>query len=157
MLISLSKKAVMTTENISLMSVVDMRDCLTLQHYEYVCSHPRNSLGKPYGNTNGAIITASLVVDNFHKVNTFYSRLQDHQSFSFSFVFNPIFNQDKTLDRYDQAMIVEGYVVDVLEDFNTETKTGTNQDKSLMVTVQILISKITYESGSNSVVQIISK
>lgn len=157
MLISTNKKAVMTTENISEMSVVDMRDCLILQHYEYICAHPRNIQGKPYGNTNGAIVTASLIVDNFHTVKIFYSRLKEHQRYSFSFVFNPNFAQDKTLERYDQVMTVEGYVVDVLEDFSSDTKTGTSPDKSLLVTVKILISKIIYKSGSNSVTQIISK
>ena len=145
----------MTLEDMQTIGIVSKRDCLTIQHYNYECSRPLNNMGKPFGNTNGAILSLEVVVDNFHLMKTFYERLGSNEAYNISMIFNPFFKKDDSLDKYDQVIDVRGYVIDIHENYSTE-KRPDGAEKQMSATVQFLISALTYKAGGNSLEEVIA-
>lgn len=156
MLISNNTKAVITLQDCEAATVISKKDCLIIQHYNYRCSHPRDDHGKPYGSTNCALMDVTINIDNFHTVRTFYERLRKHEAYTYSLFFNVVYDDNKYIDSYDQALKVEGYVVDVEENFDTDIQDTTRREQ-MFFKVRLLLSKIKFISGNNSVQQVISK
>lgn len=156
MLTSLNRKAVVTTDDMETIGIVNQRDCLVIQTYNYQCSRPLNNQGKPFGNTNGAILTLEVIIDSFHLMKSFYRMLTSREKHTISLIFNPLFSQDRSLKEYDQVINVEGYVVDIQEDYSTE-KDSNGIDKQMYATICLLISSITYKSDSTTLRNVISR
>lgn len=156
MLISNNTKAVITMQDFEASIVVSKKDCLIIQHYNYICSHPRDSHGKPYGSTNCALLDIVINIDNFHTVHNFYEMLQKQEAYTFSLFFNAVYDEQQYIKSYDQVLKVDGYVVDVEESFDSETPEASNREQ-MFFKVRLLLSKIKFISDNNSVQQIISQ
>ncbi len=137
-------KAVLYPDSfLEVMENVEKRHCQTIQHFSYKCERNRNDAGFPYGNTIPTELqfTVKLGLPDDGKV--FYQQMQQNEPFDHTFIFNATFDQNDRLSSYEDAMVVNGYVVDVKEDYDaTVTEDGTVQQ--ILIQVTLLLSSITY-------------
>lgn len=140
-------KALLIAEDITETSRVAQHKCLTLQHFDYKCQRPRNEAGEPYGAT--VSVTLNCTLRSTDDIRVFYDRLKSNAVFSYTCVFNAVFDAQKNLSDYEDAMIVTGYVIDVEEEFDSASgEKGDNEQ--MLVHVKILLSSITYVGRNNN-------
>lgn len=156
MLLSNNTKAVMTPQDFEAVAIVNRRDCYVIQNYKFASSHPRDEKGRPYATTNCALMDVVISIDTFRTIQTFYQKLNSNEAFTYTIFFNVTYDSQNAIESYDQAIKMEGYVVDVEEDFDTEAS-GPDERKQMTCKVSILLSKVKYVSGNNSIIQQISK
>jgi len=113
---------------------------MAVQQYAYACSVQRDSVGTIYGDAQSVTFDFSVCVMKTGQ-NLFYEKLQDNGPDQYSFVFNAVFDDDK-LQSFDQAIMVEGYVVDVEE-------AGSNDNEQATIRVKLLASELTYIHKNN--------
>lgn len=132
-------KGLLAVEDISDESVRIQQDrCYTLQHYAYECRRNRNERGVPYGNTGTSLLVFTVRVSDADSCAVFYQALKSHIVQTFSFLFNATFTSGQQLNSYENAFAARGYVVDVVEDFQSFT------DVQMTVTVKLLLNSIYY-------------
>ncbi|MBQ6379202.1 MAG: hypothetical protein IJJ56_10470 [Prevotella sp.] len=137
-------KAVLYPENICEVGEnVEKRLCQTVQHFSYKCQRSRNDTGFPYGGTTPTELQFTVRLESPNGSDLFYQQMQCNELFDHTLIFNATYDQYDRLKVYDDAMIVRGYVVDVMEDYDaTVTDDGTVQQ--ILVKVTLLLSSITY-------------
>jgi len=113
---------------------------MAVQQYDYTCAFQTDRVGTVYGDPQSVTFDFSVCVMKTGQ-NLFYEKLQDNGPDSYSFVFNAVFEDDK-LQSFDQAIMVEGYVVDVEE-------AGSNDDEQAFIRVKLLASTLTYIHKNN--------
>ena len=118
-------------------------NCLTVQNFSYQCEHKRNSQGEYYGAQEPVILSFRVRIGSIHQVHVFYKNLVSNGYYPYSFLFNPTFNQNQRLVDYEDGMVAEGYVINVVETFNS-SKNQTGEDEQVMLDIQILVRNITY-------------
>lgn len=118
-------------------------NCLTVQHFEYLCEHKRNNSGALFGATQPVTLKFSVRVNSPHHAKEFYHRLIHNGHYSFSFLFNATFNSNQRLTEYDDGLVADGYVVGIEEKYKTE---GNEQgvDEQMMLDVTLLVCSMTY-------------
>ena len=113
---------------------------MAVQQYSYTCALQRDRVGTIYGDPQSVTFDFSVCVMKSGQ-NLFYEKLQDNGPDQYSFVFNAVFDDDK-LHSFDQAIMVEGYVVDVEE-------AGSNVNEQAAILVKLLASRMTYIHKNN--------
>ena len=116
---------------------------LTLQDFSYRLSRTVDDMGMPFGETNSAVLEAAVRIFRPEQSKEFYERLARSLPESFSFLFNTTFKQDKTVDDYEDAMVVTGYVVDVEETFSPAVGTG-GKSQQMLLTFKLLMSSVNF-------------
>lgn len=112
-------KAVLFTENIIEQHILRRESANVVQRLDYTLRRPRNDFGKPYGRMSGSeMIVATLIGTN--DTNEYYERLLSNDSQTFSLVFNATYDSNNILQHYDSAMVVEGFIVDIVEHYDDE-------------------------------------
>ena len=107
----------------------------TVQQFSYACKKQRDEAGTTFG------VNAGVVVDFTIRVMTndqtlFYDKLKDLGADHYSFVFNGIFEKGY-LKYYDNAITVDGYIVDVEE-------TASNDSNQALMHVKLLARELAY-------------
>lgn len=113
---------------------------MAVQQYDYTCALQRDRVGTIYGDPQSVVLDFSVCVMKTGQ-NLFYEKLQDNGPDLYSFVFNAVFEDDK-LKSFDQAIMAEGYVVEVEE-------AGSNDQEQAYIRVKLLASKMTYIHKNN--------
>ena len=133
-------KAALFTENIIEQHVLRRESATVVQRLDYTLRRPRNDFGKPYGRMSGSeLIVATLIGTN--DTREYYERLVSNDSQIFSIVFNATYDNNNFLTSYDSAMVVEGYVVDIVEHYDDdEAKEGNH----MSLEFSFLLTSITY-------------
>lgn len=140
-------KAILIPEDFSEMARVSQDKCLTLQHFDYKCQRCRNEEGTPYGSTVSVILNCTFrTVEDLH---IYYDCLKKNSPQAFTFIFNATFDPHKHLYDYEDAMIVNGYVVDIEEDFNSAMNEA-GETEQILCNVKMLLSNITYVGKSSN-------
>ena len=133
-------KAALFTENIIEQHVLRRENATVVQRLDYTLRRPRNDFGKPYGRMSGSeLIVATLIGTN--DTREYYERLVSNDSQIFSIVFNATYDNNNFLTSYDSAMVVEGYVVDIVEHYDDDEATEGNQ---MSLEFSFLLTSITY-------------
>ena len=133
-------KAVLFTENIIEQHVLRRENATVVQRLDYTLRRPRNDFGKPYGRMSGSeLIVATLIGTN--DTREYYERLVSNDSQIFSIVFNATYDNNNFLTSYDSAMVVEGYVVDIVEHYDDDEAKEGNQ---MSLEFSFLLTSITY-------------
>ena len=133
-------KAALFTENIIEQHVLRRENATVVQRLDYTLRRPRNDFGKPYGRMSGSeLIVATLIGTN--DTREYYERLVSNDSQIFSIVFNATYDNNNFLTSYDSAMVVEGYVVDIVEHYDDDEAKEGNQ---MSLEFSFLITSITY-------------
>ncbi len=140
-------KAILIPEDFSEMARVSQDKCLTLQHFDYKCQRCRNEEGIPYGSTVSVILSCTIrTVEDLH---VYYDCLKKNTPQAFSFIFNATFDNQRILWDYEDAMIVDGYVIDIAEYFNSTTNEA-GESEQILCNIKILLSNITYVGKSSN-------
>ena len=133
-------KAALLTENIIEQHVLRRENATVVQRLDYTLRRPRNDFGKPYGRMSGSeLIVATLIGTN--DTREYYERLVSNDSQIFSIVFNATYDNNNFLTSYDSAMVVEGYVVDIVEHYDDDEAKEGNQ---MSLEFSFLLTSITY-------------
>ena len=133
-------KAALFTENIIEQHVLRRESATVVQRLDYALRRPRNDFGKPYGRMSGSeLIVATLIGTN--DTREYYERLVSNDSQIFSIVFNATYDNNNFLTSYDSAMVVEGYVVDIVEHYDDDEAKEGNQ---MSLEFSFLLTSITY-------------
>lgn len=125
----------------------------TLQQFNYECSRKRNNMGMPYGPTRTTILRFLIksLPDGYLK--EIYKRLDENADSSFSIVFNATFRMDEngenTLNDYDSALIITGFVISVDESYGEDPQTSKATVNLMMTDVGFLTKSITYVGSDN--------
>lgn len=125
----------------------------TLQQFNYECSRKRNNMGMPYGPTRTTILRFLIksLPDGYLK--EIYKRLDENADSSFSIVFNATFRMDEngenTLNDYDSALIITGFVISVDESYGEDPQTSKATANLMMTDVRFLTKSITYVGSDN--------
>ena len=125
----------------------------TLQQFNYECSRKRNNMGMPYGPTRTTILRFLIksLPDGYLK--EIYKRLDENADSSFSIVFNATFRMDEngenTLNDYDSALIITGFVISVDESYGEDPQTSKATANLMMTDVGFLTKSITYVGNDN--------
>lgn len=125
----------------------------TLQQFNYECSRKRNNMGMPYGPTRTTILRFLIksLPDGYLK--EIYKRLDENADSSFSIVFNATFRMDEngenTLNDYDSALIITGFVISVDESYGEDPQTSKATANLMITDVGFLTKSITYVGSDN--------
>lgn len=125
----------------------------TLQQFNYECSRKRNNMGMPYGPTRTTILRFLIksLPDGYLK--EIYKRLDENADSSFSIVFNATFRMDEngenTLNDYDSALIITGFVISVDESYGEDPQISKATANLMMTDVGFLTKSITYVGSDN--------
>lgn len=125
----------------------------TLQQFNYECSRKRNNMGMPYGPTRTTILRFLIksLPDGYLK--EIYKRLDENADSSFSIVFNATFRMDEngenTLNDYDSALIITGFVISVDESYGEDPQTSKATANLMMTDVGFLTKSITHVGSDN--------
>ena len=93
--------------------------CMTVEQFQYRCERLRDNSGHTYGANQPVELLFSVRINSADQAQPFYQQLTDEEQDTVSFIFNATFSDTKRLSGYDEAMAVEGFIVDVQEDFHS--------------------------------------
>jgi hypothetical protein len=142
-------KAVVVMENFldNPMNILK-ENCMTVQHFNYECSHKRNESGDIYGASNPVILDFAVRVNSPQQAKVFYKELVSNQPVDFSFLFNVTYNENLRLSDYEDGMVVNGYIVHIEEEYNSSSnQAGSNTQIELHV--KVLTRSVTYLGADN--------
>ena len=118
-------------------------NCLTVQHFDYECEHKRNASGEVYGPTEPVILKFSIRVNSPRHARVFYTNLVSNAYYNYSFLFNATFNSFQRLSDYEDGMVINGYVVNVEEDYiSLHNEAG--ESNQILLNVTLLVRSVTY-------------
>ena len=107
--------------------------CFTVLHFSYECKRERNKSGYPFGNTTTTILDFTIRLMSPEDGKPFYHQMQQNE---------PEFNR-QYVTGYEDAMVVNGYVIDVEDDFTNEP-TSEGSTEQMLIHVKLLVANITY-------------
>jgi len=130
-------------------------NCLTVQHFSYTCDRNRDDAGFPQGPTLPTGITFVLRLLHPNDSKVFYTRLTDNDPHAYTFIFNASYGQNGRIASYDDALLVNGYVVDVEDSFCTQSAAD-GYTEQMLITVKMLVNSLTYKGKENDKVLMIN-
>ena len=128
---------------------------LAVQHFSYSFARSRNDAGFPYGPTLPTELSFTLRLMGPDDAKLYYSRLKDNTPYTYTFLFNATYNSNMRLENYDDALVVDGFVVDVEDCFNTASAADGSTEQMLLK-VKLLVNSFTYKGKENDKVLIIN-
>ena len=133
-------KAVMFLEDISEGIPARQENGFTIQHFEYSCFRSRDKAGMPYGPSNASLMQITLRTISSDGYKELYQRLNSMEQYAFSLIFNASYNDSRILQDYEDAMIANGYVVEIEELFDTSDI----QHNGMTLNMKILLHSLDY-------------
>lgn len=132
---NLAEYAKLTTDNAILQNKFTKDKGYTVQQFSYNCEMSRDTVNTIYGQTGNVIVDFDIRVMN-NDQSLFYGKLKELGSDMYSFVCNGVF-EDGKLKSFDNAIMVDGFVVDVDE-------VGSNNSEQALMNVKLLARQIIY-------------
>ena len=117
----------------------------TVQQFSYSCERVRDQVGTAYGETQGVVVDFTVRVMTTEQT-LFYEKLKDLGADYYTFIFNGVFDHDR-LKYYDNAMMADGFIVDVEE-------CAANDNSQALMHVKLLTRELTYIHHDGSGVSI---
>ena len=117
--------------------------CFTVSHFSYECSRERNKLGYPFGDTTSTILDFTVRLMSPEDGKPFYHQMHRNEPEFFTFMFNVTLFNKQAVTGYEDAMVVNGYVIDVVDDFTNESTSEGNTEQ-MLIHVKLLVANITY-------------
>lgn len=121
--------------------------CLNVMDYKYRCYRERDDFNNPYGSFLTENMIFKVKASSLNDCKTFYRLMDDNRSHPFSIIFDPTFNAYQRMTSCKDSIVVNGYVVDVLESCENNDLTG---DEQLEVKIILCLNKISYLGMENS-------
>lgn len=138
-------KAVLFTSDISQQHTkCSKENGYIIQYYNYHLGRTRDTFGFPYGPTLQTIFKAVVKLPSMEKCKVFYEQLQTSEQHTFSFVFNASYDENNCLKDWDNAMIVNAYVVGIDENYKSF------DEGYVQIEIELLVSSIIYKGSDSS-------
>lgn len=133
-------KAVLFLEDITEGIPMRKEHGYTIQHFDYNYYRTRDHEGKPYGTSNTSLMDITVRTISANGYKELYQRLQSRELYPCTIVFNATYDEFQILKDYTDAMVVNGYIVEIEEVFDTigEKKQG------MMLSMKILLHSLDY-------------
>lgn len=145
-LLSNELKAVAVMADLSELGMsVTRNQCMTVDSFTYRCARKRDSDGRTYGASEPATLSFCVRINAAEQAKPLYKQLTTKEHGFLSFIFNATFSDTKRLSGYDDAMAVEGYIVDIQECFNSAALSGENEQ--ILLRAHMLVRSIIYIYG----------
>lgn len=123
---------------------VEREKCCTVQYFGYRCERSRNDAGYPYGPSNPAVMSFTVRLFQPEEGVLYHQRLLENDPYDYTFLFNATYNDQQRLKSFDDALIVNGYLIDVEDDFTAGEID--KADKQMLINVKLFVNSITYKS-----------
>lgn len=137
-------KAQLYMDSIHDQQSVLVNNCMTIQRYEYCFTKSRKKNGDVYnGNPLGSVMYITLNVGSKDSLKVFYSRTKMFTSSLLSIIFHPIFNEHGIMTTYANAMLIDGSIVSIDEQYDGEEAFNGSQ---MTIKIGILVQGISYKS-----------
>lgn len=107
----------------------------TVQDFSYNCQRKRDLVGMAFGEAEGVVVDFTIRVMSTEQ-SLFYEKLKELGNDYYSFLFNAVFEGNR-LKYFDNAMMVDGYVVDVEE-------CAANDENQALMHVKLLARELYY-------------
>lgn len=133
---------------------------ITIQQFSYECSRQRDAAGIPYGSTITTLMHITIKSLPSGYMKDIYKCLTTSSISKISILFNATFEcgggGETPLADYESALVAEGYVVDIAEEYGTPSpddacgRQAPSQTTDMMMTsITFLLETITYVGDSN--------
>ena len=119
---------------------------LNVIDYKYRCYRERDNFNNPYGSFLTENLTFTVKASSLNDCKPFYQLMDENRSHPFSIIFDPTFNAYQRMTNFKDGIVVDGYVVDVLESCENNDATG---DEQLEVKIVLSLNKISYLGMEN--------
>lgn len=106
--------------------------CMSLQHFDYRCVRKRDAKGHTYKAAEPVMLCFSVRVNTSAQAQPFYKQLTVNENGPISFIFNATFSDSERLTGYDDAMVVNGCMTDVQEDFHSVAFPEQNEEQMIL-------------------------
>ena len=126
---------------------VQREKCSTVQQFVYRCERSRSDAGYPYGPSNPMVMNFTVRLVKPEEGFIYHQRLMENEPADYTFLFNATYNDQQRLKSFDDALIVNGYLIDVEDDFRAGEKG--KADKQMLINVKLFVSSITYKGKTN--------
>lgn len=142
-LLSKELKAVAVMADVSEQWATVIRDqCMSVDDFRYRLARKRDRKGRTYGASEPVMLSFSVRLNSADQAEPFYQHLTDDEYGTLSFIFNATFSDTKRLEGFDEAMAVEGYIVDVQEHFHSAALSG--GEEQIILRARMLVRSIIY-------------
>lgn len=136
-------------EDIRLVAALMEYNCSVIQNIDYTLSRPRQEDGHPYGSTLPTILSFTVRLESGKSYVHFFDNIKSTESRPYTIIHNPSFDANGMLVEYELAMVATGYVVDIVESYDTDIN-DQGQSEQMLVTVQMLLDNIAYLGNESS-------
>lgn len=137
-------KAIVVMNNLLEASGSITRDqCMSVEHFDYHFAHKRDEKGHTYKASEPAMLNFSVRLNSVEQAKPFYKQLTVIEYGPLSFLFNAAFSDTRHLTDYDDAMVVDGFIVDVQEDFSSTALTAQSEEQ-IILRARMLVRSVTY-------------
>lgn len=140
-IVSNNIKAVIFNDNMVDIGYVQRHQCYVVQHYDFTLNRSRNATGTVYGFDAGSMLMLTVRIGQMQNLIPFYQRLESKDLSYFSFIFNGVYDETNILNRYDSAILVSGYLVDICEEYE---RYKSDNSSHMMLHLSILIRSVKY-------------
>lgn len=138
-------KAVLFLGDIKELTNLRQDDGYTIQNLDYQSFRSRDKLGQPYGLTNASLADITLRSISGEGDKKLYSILKERGCHAFSVLYNVKYTEEHLVDDYDIATVLNGYIVEIEEKFET----GHKKNQSMILSMKILLHDVEY-IGNNT-------
>jgi len=135
---------------------VQKEKCYTVQNFSYRSERSRNAAGFPYGPANPTVMSFTVRLVRPEDGVIYHKRLLENSPADYTFLFNASYSSLQRLKAYDMALSVNGYVIDVEDDFSTGDKDSDN-NRQMLIRVKLFVRSITYKGILRNEILEISK
>lgn len=125
-------------------------DVLTVLDYNYECKRARNEQGYPYGKIFSPNIQFTLRNVKKRALNEILSGMFENLTKTVSFIFNPVFDINGRMEQYESALIVEGFVT-VIEDEYSNRKEEKEIIGQRILSLTYLIRTLKYHISDKTI------
>ena len=123
-------------------------NCFTVQHFSYQCNRQRNEAGSPYGPTLPSYLTFTVRIAENDSARLLFERIGMGKTFSYSFLFNASFSAQRRLSDCEDAMVAQGYLVELDESYDSDANNAGAQEQ-MLIRGRLLLSHIRYVGREN--------
>ena len=129
--------------------------CMSVEHFDYRLERKRDYEGRTYAGNEQAMLCFTVRLNSAEQAKPFYEQMTSQENSPLTFIFNAFYSETKRLTDYDDALVVEGYVVDVEEDFRSAILNNPNEEQ-IVLRARVLTHSITYiGAGNNKTIYIV--
>lgn len=130
-------------------SSITRDQCMAVEHFHYRCARKRDTKGHTYASCEPVELSFDVRINAADQAKPFYQHLTSGDDDTvLSFLFNATFSATKRLATYEQAMAVNGFIVDVQEIYHSASPIDDSEEQ-IILRARMLVRSIIYVEDDN--------